>query len=80
MESKSEVEIPTDASMSTTDPLLSTNSKTKRLESEKRSRWFISSDEPRDHQIASLKMVWSPLLRPDACEVLFPAKVGSMVS
>lgn len=66
--------------VSTQGPLLSTNSKAKRLESEKRSRWFVSSDEPRDHQTASLKTIWSPLLRSDACDILFPAKAGSMVS
>ncbi|CAM9466508.1 unnamed protein product, partial [Hapterophycus canaliculatus] len=59
-------------------PLLSTNSKAKRLESEKRTRWFVSSDEPRDHQTSSLKALWSPLLRQDATEILFPARVGSM--
>ncbi|CAM9413692.1 unnamed protein product [Ectocarpus fasciculatus] len=59
-------------------PLLSISSKAKRLESEKRSRWFVSSDEPRDHQTSSLKALWSPLLRSDAVNVLFPARVGSM--
>lgn len=60
-------------------PLLSSNTKAKRLESEKRTRWLVSSDEPRDHQTAALKMLWSPLLRPDAIDILFPARVGSMV-
>lgn len=61
-------------------PLLTTNSKAKRLESEKRSRWFVSSDEPRDHQTSSLKSLWAPLLRADAVDTLFPTRVGSMVS
>lgn len=60
-------------------PLMSANSKARRLESEKRSRWLVSSDEPRDHQTASLKGLWCSLLRPDAVDVLFPARVGSMV-
>ncbi|CAM9795466.1 unnamed protein product [Ectocarpus sp. 6 AP-2014] len=59
-------------------PLLSTSSKARRLESEKRTRWFVSSDEPRDHQTSSLKALWSPLLRSDAVDILFPARVGSM--
>lgn len=60
--------------------LVATNTKARRLESEKRTRWIVSSDEPRDHQTAALKMLWSPLLRPDAIDDLFPARVGSMVS
>lgn len=59
--------------------LLSTSSKAKRLESEKRTRWFVSSDEPREHQTASLKALWGPLLRPDATDILFPSRIGSMV-
>ncbi|CAM9903323.1 unnamed protein product [Scytosiphon promiscuus] len=59
-------------------PLHSSNSKGKRLESEKRTRWFVSSDEPRDHQTSSLKALWGPLLRLDATDILFPARVGSM--
>lgn len=59
--------------------MTSTNSKAKRHESEKRSRWFVSSDEPREHQTATLKALWSPLLRPEAVDILFPARVGSMV-
>lgn len=70
-----------DASPSTPEgPLLTTNSKAKRLESEKRTRWFVSSDEPRDHQTSSLKALWGPLLRSDAADILFPVRVGSMVS
>lgn len=67
------------SSVASGGPLLSANTKIKRLESEKRTRWLVSSDEPRDHQMATLKMLWTPLLRPDAAGILFPARVGSMV-
>lgn len=76
-ESTAEVEDATVGEVS--GPLLSVNTKAKRLESEKRARWIVSSDEPRDHQAASLKSLWSPLLRHDAADILFPTRVGSMV-
>lgn len=77
MESAPESDAPP---LPTGGPLLTTNSKPKRLESEKRSRWFVSSDEPRDHQTSSLKALWAPLLQADAVDILFPTRVGSMVS
>ncbi|CAM9113078.1 unnamed protein product [Choristocarpus tenellus] len=68
----------TEVSGAVKGPLLSVNSKGRRLEAEKRSRWLVSSDEPRDHQTACLKTLWSPLLTAGAIETLFPARVGSM--
>lgn len=60
--------------------LVSSNTKAKRLDLERRTRWVVSSDEPRDFQTTSLKTLWSPLLRQDAVGVLFPTRAGSMVS
>lgn len=58
---------------------MSTN-KARRLEAEKRSRWTVSSDEPRDHQAGLLRTLWSPILSSDAVSTLFPPQAGSMVS